>query len=42
MLPKTEYAGDRVLSLPLFTDLSQEDQDYIIDVTRQLILSHRK
>lgn len=42
MLPATEYAGDRVLSLPLFTELSQADQDYIIEVTRHLILSNRK
>lgn len=42
MLPKTEYASDRVVSLPLFTALERADQDYIIDVTRHLILSHRK
>lgn len=42
MYPNTEYASDRVLSLPLFTELSQVDQDYIIDVMRHLILSHRK
>ena len=42
MYPKTEYASDRVVSLPLFTALSRADQDYIIDVTRHLILSHRK
>ncbi len=42
MYPKTEYASDRVLSLPLFTTLAQADQDYIIDVTRHLILKHRK
>jgi dTDP-4-amino-4,6-dideoxygalactose transaminase len=42
MLPKTEYAGDRVLSLPLFTELSQTDQDYIVEMTRHLILTNRK
>jgi dTDP-4-amino-4,6-dideoxygalactose transaminase len=42
MYPKTEYAGDRVVSLPLFTALSRPDQDYIIDVTRHLVLSHLK
>ena len=42
MLPKTEYASDRVVSLPLFTALEREDQDYIIEVTRHLILSNRK
>lgn len=42
MYPKTEYASDRVVSLPLFTALSREDQDYVIEVTRHLILSHRK
>lgn len=42
MLPKTEYASDRVVSLPLYTALERADQDYIIDVTRHLILSHRK
>lgn len=42
MYPNTEYASDRVVSLPLFTALSRADQDYIIDVTRHLILSHRK
>lgn len=41
MYPKTEYAGDRVLSLPLFTSLAGQDQDYIIDVTRQLVLNNR-
>jgi dTDP-4-amino-4,6-dideoxygalactose transaminase len=42
MYPKTEYASDRVVSLPLFTALQRSDQDYIIDVTRHLILSHQK
>jgi dTDP-4-amino-4,6-dideoxygalactose transaminase len=42
MYPRTEYASDRVLSLPLFTELSQVDQDYIIDVTRHVIMNHRK
>ena len=42
MLPKTEYASDRVVSLPLFTALERADQEYIIDVTRHLILTHRK
>lgn len=42
MYPKTEYASDRVVSLPLFTALSRADQDYVIEVTRHLILSHRK
>lgn len=42
MFPKTEYAGDRLLSLPLFTSLSQNDQDYIIEVVKHLVRKHRK
>lgn len=40
--PHTNYASDRVFSLPLYPTLSPQDQAYIIDVTRYLILSHRR
>ncbi len=42
MLPRTEYASDRVISLPLFTALTQADQEYIIEVVRHLISTHQK
>lgn len=40
MLPRTEYAADRVISLPLFTALKREEQDYVIEITRHLIESN--
>ncbi len=40
MLPRTEYAADRVISLPLFTALKRDEQDYVIEITRHLIESN--
>lgn len=42
MLPKTEYAGDRVISLPLYPGLSVDDQEYVIQVVRRVLLRNRK
>lgn len=42
MLPNTEYASDRVISIPLHPGLSEEDQDYVIQVVRRVLLRNRK
>ncbi len=42
MLPKTEYAGDRVISLPLYPDLAEEDQEFIIDVVRFILQKYAR
>ncbi len=41
-LPRTEYAGDRVISLPLYPDLSEEQQAYVIEVVRSIVKRHRR
>ena len=42
MLPRTEHAADRVISIPLYPGLSEEDQDYVIQVVRRVLLRHRR
>ncbi|MBI3925885.1 MAG: DegT/DnrJ/EryC1/StrS aminotransferase family protein [Armatimonadetes bacterium] len=42
MLPHTEYAGDRVISLPLYPAMTDEDQAYVIEVVRSILLRHRR
>ena len=42
MLPRTEYASDRVLSIPLYPGLSEADQDYVIEVVRRVLLRHAR
>ena len=32
--PETEYVGDRIICLPLYVDLSEDEQDYVIDKVR--------
>ena len=36
MLPNTEYASDRILSLPLFPTMTFEDQDRVINAMRSV------
>ena len=42
MLPRTEYAGDRVISLPLYPGLPVADQEYVIEALRHILLRNRK
>lgn len=42
MLPRTEEAGDRVVSIPLYPGLSQPDQEYVIEVVRRVLLRHQR
>jgi dTDP-4-amino-4,6-dideoxygalactose transaminase len=34
-LPNTEYVGKRIVCLPLYTDLTEDDVDYVVDVIKK-------
>lgn len=36
-LPETEWSGDRLMSLPLWPNLTEEDQDQVVAAIRQVI-----
>ena len=40
-LPNTEYASDRILSLPLFPTMTFEDQDRVIDAMKTVFNSFK-
>ncbi len=42
MLPNTEYASERVISIPLYPGLSEADQEYVIQVVRRVLQRHRR
>lgn len=42
MLPHTEKASEQVISIPLYPGLKEEDQEYVIQVVRQVLLRHRR
>ncbi len=42
MLPHTEKASEQVISIPLYPGLKEEDQDYVIQVVRRVLLRHRR
>lgn len=42
LLPKTEYAGDRVISIPLYPGMSDDDQAYVIEVVRHVLQRHAR
>lgn len=37
LLPHTARAGDRILSLPIFPSLTDDEQDYVVDVLRRTL-----
>ena len=39
MLPETERAADRIISLPLFPDMSNDDVSYVCEATREILKS---
>lgn len=41
-LPIATKAGERLISLPLYPDLSFKDQEYIIEILRNLLIKNRK
>lgn len=41
-LPNTEYNGERMLSLPLYPLLTEEDQDDVLEAIRQVLRRHRR
>jgi len=40
--PNAEYAYERVISLPLYPNMSTEDVQYVIDSVKSLVIDHRK
>jgi len=36
-LPRTELAGDRILSLPLFPGMGEDDVDYVCEAVREIV-----
>ncbi|MFM1773336.1 MAG: hypothetical protein RL124_108 [Acidobacteriota bacterium] len=41
-LPNAEWSGDRLLSLPLWPTLAEEDQDLIVSIIKDLFISVKK
>jgi len=41
-LPRTEYNGDRIFSLPLHPGLEDADVDDVVDALREVIAAHRR
>jgi dTDP-4-amino-4,6-dideoxygalactose transaminase len=39
MLPETERAGERIISLPLFPDMSNDDVSYVCEAIREILKS---
>ena len=39
-LPNTEWNSDRICSLPLFPDMTEEDQDDVIDAIKDILARH--
>lgn len=41
-LPVASYASDRIISLPLFPTMTDEDADDVVDAVKKVIMSHRR
>jgi dTDP-4-amino-4,6-dideoxygalactose transaminase len=39
-LPNTEYISERIISLPLFPEMSEQDVDYVVDAIKDIIREH--
>lgn len=41
-LPVTEFAYERIVSLPLYTRMTRDDVDYVVQAVRKIVARHRR